>query len=379
MELQPAVQAVSRRKRKIRLLFGLFIGLLFGFTLFSNTFLALTLPKVVYITPGRGELSHTFLGSGIVKWRVEGELTANVGGKIKEVLVKEGELVKKGQELVIYDRKAAEHQLLDEQAGLSKLKLTMEGLQKSYIEAAQSGDEKSIDEAKHALKVNEIDLDVQQRRIQNLQEELVASRALLAPFDGTIVKVNAVKGLDSSGAGPEVIIANGSLGFEFEFIAPDDAVAHLEIGTKLKIQLSGSSSRQVEGRIEEIQDLNPHSEQGEGEGVTTSAIMKRLLVVIQDDALQGGERAEVQLTRTTNDVILVPDKAIHEEGDETYVLGFEERKGPLGNAFYVRKMYVTIVDSNENESAVTEGLFEQEHVILESSEPLQEGDQIRIH
>lgn len=379
MEIQPAGQALIGRKRKIRILFGLFIGLLIGFTLFSNTLKSLTLPKVALITAGRGELVHTFQGGGTVKWRMKSALTGAAGGKIKQVNVKVGELVKKGQALVVYDTKAVEYQILDEKAALDKLNISIKELQNRYIETYHNGDEKSIESARNALKVSSIDKDVLQRRIQKLQEDLSANGALTAPFDGIVTKVGAVGGQGSTGESPDVIIANQSLGFDFEFLVPADAIGLLEKGAKLDVQLSGSNARQVEGRIEEIQDAELPTQTGEGASQTMYTAMKRLIVAVQDDALQGGERAEVELTRKIDDVILVPNKAIRDEGNKKYVFGIEERNGPLGNAFYVRKRYITIIDSNETQSAVTQGLFEQEQIILESSDPLQEGDKIRVH
>lgn len=47
----------------------------------------------------------------------------------------------------------------------------------------------------------------------------------------------------------------------------------------------------------------------------------------------------------------------------------EEKKGPLGNAFHAVRRSVKVVESNEQAAAI-EGLFGQESVIVESSEPL---------
>ncbi|MBD8497907.1 efflux RND transporter periplasmic adaptor subunit [Paenibacillus arenosi] len=379
MITQPADQTLMGRKRYIRILFGLFIGLLIGFTLFSNTLKSLTLPKVALATVERGELVHTFQGGGTVKWRKESALSGAGGGKVKQVNVKVGQLVKKGQVLVVYDTKAIENQILDEKATLDKLTISTKEQENRYIEAYRSGDEINIQKARDHLKVSSIDKDVLQRKIEKLQEDLSVNGALTAVFDGVVTKVGAVEGLASTGEGPDIVLANQSLGFAVEFLAPVDAIGVLEKGAKLNVQLKGSHARQVEGRIEEIQDAEPLTSSGEDAGQTMYTAMKRLTVAIQDNALQGGEQAVVELTKTIDDVILVDNKAIHHEGDKRYIFSFEERNGPLGNAFYARKQYITIVDSNETQSAVTEGLFNQEQIIVESSAPLQEGDKIRIH
>ncbi|UNK19133.1 efflux RND transporter periplasmic adaptor subunit [Paenibacillus sp. N3/727] len=378
MEMQPASETVSGRKRRIRIFFSLFVLLLVAFTLFSNTLMALTLPKVVVTTPGRGELQHTFQGMGTVKWREETALTGAAGGEVEKVHVKEGEPVKKGAVLVVYNQQTIEHQIEDEQANLSRLKLTLEDQQNSYKEASSSGDEKAIAKAKHDMKMTGIDVDIQGRKVQRLQKDLQENSELVAPFDGIVTKVNAVEGLGSSEGESDVIIANVNLGFEFGFAAPASLIADLEKEAKLFVRIGGSNTRQVEGRIEAIKDTEPLSEPGKGENTTIYKAMKQLVIALEDKDLKGGEQAETQLIKTMSDAMIVPNDAIHKEGDKSYVLSVEERNGPLGNSFFVRQTYITIIDSNEAQSAV-EGLMEHQPIISNSSDPLQEGDKIRLH
>lgn len=379
MEFQQSEQAAMGRKRTIRLVFGLFIGLLIGFTLFSNTLATLSLPKVVLALPSKGQLVHTFTGSGVLKWKAEAPLSNNSGWKVEKVHVKEGELVKKGQTLVTYNQEAAEQQILDEQASLKKLKLSQEGLKRNFIEASQEADEKAIESAKHAIGISKIDLEVQERRIQKLQKDLKTSGMLVAPFDGVVTKVGATEGLPSDGA-PDIVVSNGSLGFEFEFIAPATMTASLQSGENLKVRVEGSRALQVEGRIEHIQNALSSNQASapDGKGTNTGVSMKLVRITLKNQNVKGGEKAQVELTEMTDDAILVPNKAIRDDGGGKYVFGIEEKNGPLGNAFYIRKLPVTVIDSDESVSVVTEGLFEQEQIVIESSEPLQAGDKIRI-
>ncbi|WP_258960874.1 efflux RND transporter periplasmic adaptor subunit [Paenibacillus aquistagni] len=377
--MQSVSHAMSGRKRTIRLLFGLFIGLLIGFTLLSNTIVSLTLPKVSLITTSNGELVHTFRGSGTVKWREEAVLTGSAGGKVQEVRVKEGEQVKKGEVLVVYEQKAIKQLIEDEQAALDKMNVSLNEFQLNYIEARQSGDVKSIASAESALKLSEININVQEGKIQKLKTNMSESSVLTAPFDGIVTKVNVVEGFDVTEGKPEVTVANKTSGFGLELRVPYDAAVHLEVGAKLQVKLIGSNTRQVEGSIAEIKDAEYIGPPDGMESTGTHIEMKRLLITIQDKSLQGKEKAEVELTRTTDETILVPTKAIRDEGDQKYVFGIEERKGPLGNEFYVVKLKIKVVDSNETQSAVSEGLFGSQQIIVESSVPLQEGDRIRVH
>ncbi|WP_245700204.1 efflux RND transporter periplasmic adaptor subunit [Paenibacillus glacialis] len=380
MGLQHTEQANSGRKRTIRIFSGLFIGLLIVFTLLSNTLMSLTLPKVAVVEPKRGQLVHMFQSSSVLMWKAEVALTNSTGWKVTKVDVKEGDLVKKGQTLVTYDRKEAEQQILDEQASLKKLKLTMEELQGSFKEASWSGDENSIGNTKREIEISKIDQGVQQRKIQKLQEYLINNSTIVAPFDGIVTKVNATEGLISSNGGPDVQMSNGSLGFMFELLAPANIASMLKIGEKIDVQVDGSQIKQAEGQIAEILDANSVEEgtTGQGETTTLNSQMKRLLITIQDGSFKRGDIVKVELTKpSAGNTILISNKAIHEDGSGKYVYRIEERNSPLGNAFYIKRVSITVVDSNDQESAVTGGIFEQDQIVVDSSQPLQDGNKVR--
>ncbi|WP_286154954.1 efflux RND transporter periplasmic adaptor subunit [Bacillus sp. FJAT-27264] len=367
----------AKRKKIIAIISGVFLGLLILFTLFSNTLMSLTLPKVALVTASRGDLSHEFQSSGVLKWKAETELNSSSGWKVKKVMVKKTDVVQKGQTLITYDSKDINQQIKDEQGSLAKLKLSTSSLQYAVMEAMQGGDEKTINDATTSYKSHEIDIETQQRRIQKMRDDVKENSKLVAPFAGMVTKVNAIEGFPSSG--PDVMISNQSLGLSLEISLPAPAVAQLKSGDELDVQVNGKETRQVKGQIENIQEgdpVNPDS----GESATGNSIvpMKKLLLSVQDPAAKEGEVAQVDLTQTLEDVLLVPNAAIHDEGGKKYVFGIEQKDGPLGNAFYVRKVYVTVDDANASQSAVTGGLFDQESIIIESSEPLQEGDKIRM-
>ncbi|MCY7484639.1 efflux RND transporter periplasmic adaptor subunit [Paenibacillus alvei] len=253
-------------------------------------------------------------------------MSNNSGWRVEKVLVKEGEPVKKGQTLVIYNKEAAEQQILDEQASLKKLKLSQEELKRNFIEASQKADEEAIAAAKNALGISEVDLEVQERRIQKLQHDLKANGMLIAPFDGVVTKVGATEGLPSGGA-PDVVISNKSFGFEFEFLAPATMAAPLEAGESVKVRVEGSQALQVEGRIEHIQNAVSSYQTGAPDGKRTNAevSMKLVRITMKNQDIKGGEKAQLELTKVTDDALLVPNKAIRDDGGQKYVFGIEEK------------------------------------------------------
>ncbi|MBH5320916.1 biotin/lipoyl-binding protein [Paenibacillus sp. GSMTC-2017] len=370
----------SGHKRMLRILFGCFIGMLLLFTLFSNTLLSLTLPKVATVEARNGELVHRYQGSGVLKYRDEFPLMNTMGWKVTNIAVKEGDLVKKGDTLVVYDSKEAEQQIEDEQANLQKLKLGAEESQHLFKEATINGDETIIRNAKRDMQMEEIEIKTMNRKIEQLQNELVSNSKLIAPFTGIVIKVNAVEGLNASNEGADIILANGNKGLEFEFTAPAKVTANLKLKEKIAVNISSTAgNKKVEGVIAEIENTNAvNSGIAENEDAVAIVPMKRILITINDFEARNGDSVVVDLVnKTEEEILLLPNKAIHEDGSGSYVYIVEGKQGPLGNTFYARRVSITVIDSNEHESAVED--FAMNTIILESSHPLQDGGKIRTN
>ncbi|WP_010268231.1 efflux RND transporter periplasmic adaptor subunit [Paenibacillus senegalensis] len=386
MELQQSEQALSSRKKYLRVIFSLFAGLLIVFTLFSNTLLTMTLPKVATVQPRPGHIEYHYTGSGVVRPREVVDLTQLEGWKVEKVHVQEGDLVSKGQTLVSYDSSEEEWQVKLENANLMKMKMRMEELQHEYIEVAKTGDPSKMQSAKAAIESYKMDLEIQEQRIQMMQERLASNREMVAPVDGLVKKLNAKEGLSGTGGGPDIQLYNVSQGFEFELQLPTDIADMLKVGEKLVVEIKGTSANQVEGEIVEIENSSVASEgndyQGEhqGSGMAANPSVKTVLVTLQDNTLQGGEQAQVDLNMKSasgSEMLLVSNLAIREDPSGQYVYTISERSGPLGNAFYVNKTYITVTEANDKESAV-QGVFNQSQIVIESSHPLQEGDRVRM-
>jgi hypothetical protein len=158
------------------------------------------------------------------------------------------------------------------------------------------------------------------------------------------------------------------MGYQLDLQIPTEVADALTIGETTEVRLPGQNSRIVEGEIAGL-------EQDVSDGRQTD----RLTILLQDQSLANGDRAEVKIRKKGKDgALIISNAAIHKDQSGTYVYVIEERKGPLGNAFYASRRDVTVVNANEHAAAIGAGLFQQESVIVESSEPLVEGSRVRI-
>lgn len=62
-----------------------------------------------------------------------------------------------------------------------------------------------------------------------------------------------------------------------------------------------------------------------------------------------------------------------------YVFVVEEQPGALGNVFVARKVNIKFSERNDKETMIqTDSIYEQDKIILDSSEPLQDGNRVRL-
>ncbi|MFF2092783.1 efflux RND transporter periplasmic adaptor subunit [Paenibacillus sp. NPDC058174] len=375
--------AARSRKRRIRLIAALFFGLLIVLTLTGNTLQALTMPKVYTAQTKKGELAHAFKGSGTIVPAEIRELVNPAGWKVAQVLVKQGDRVSKGQALVQYDDSEAKQQLAEAQSALKKLQLSMEGLEHSYIQAVTDGDESAKLSAKLAIETAKLDIADQKQRIQLQQAGRAENRQLVAPFDGVVAEIGATEGLGSSVV-PDIKLTNAAKGFRVEMQIPSTIAELLSEGDKLELQLTGDEGRIMEGKITGMKSDSAGGNTGElagggtgglGQGVGSTTVVT---LGVEGKGVKGGERALLNLSKVKSEAaILVPNDAVHKDVDGAYVYTVEEHQGPLGNAYYVKRTPIEIADANETTTAVSGGLFDQQNVIVSSSEPVIDGVRVR--
>ncbi|SFJ85806.1 MULTISPECIES: efflux RND transporter periplasmic adaptor subunit [unclassified Bacillus (in: firmicutes)] len=410
-------QVVARKKRNIKIISSLFIGLLIILTLFSNTLANWNLPKVTTDKPRNGQLTQTFTGNGELLPQEEAKLSnSSVEAKVKEVHVKEGDRVKKNQLLVTYDSKKSEQEILDEEATLQINKLALNDAQANYNEAKKNQQENrsndqpnneqdnqqenksnnqpnggisetSIQSLKTAVESKKIEISVQERKIKNLKEELEKSKNLIAPFDGVVTKINAKKDQLSAKEEGDIILSDESKGFKVELQVPSDLAMHLKVGEKIEMK---GNAKSLEGELIEIKNIESNEnerleeqgkQQDEQKGEQTPATpqpQKRILVKVQGEELKKGEQVEAKLTKQITKGVLIPNKVIKRDNQGTFVYTIEEKKGPLGNAFYIEKSPITVGESNGQETIVLEGVYEKDQIVLDSSEPLKKGERVKV-
>lgn len=163
-------------------------------------------------------------------------------------------------------------------------------------------------------------------------------------------------------------------GFEFLFAVESENTALFEIGSKVSVRLAKDNTL-VNGVIQEIKAASKENSEDSSEDTGYQVV-----VSVSDDGLRGGEQVSLDIKKESNEKgYVLPKKWVHKDTTGSYVFVIEEKKSSLGNTFNARKAYIITGDSTEDEVVAVSGLSPDDEIIIESSEPLQEGNRIRVY
>lgn len=75
---------------------------------------------------------------------------------------------------------------------------------------------------------------------------------------------------------------------------------------------------------------------------------------------------------------VVPTNCIHKDNDGDFILIVEAKDSPLGNRYFVRRVDVSVITSDESQSAIDAPLYGSESIVTSSSKPIKAGSQVRL-
>ncbi|WP_339371981.1 efflux RND transporter periplasmic adaptor subunit [Paenibacillus elgii] len=361
----------AKRKRNIRIAAALFFGLMLLMTFFSNTYQQLTYPKVRTVTSVYQQLSYAIKGEGTLTPRKIESVYDNSGWKVALIEAKVGDEVKKGQRLLTLDVTAARNELLDEEALYKRKQLKQELLQTAYIAAGRDpSSEADLLQARVNIEDLKLEMQIQERKLSGMREALSKQQFVVAPLDGIVTEVNADLGVPAAPGKPVVQIADQSQGLGWKLVVENERVRGLEVGTKVELYVNGNRQNLIRAIVAEIKDA---------EATANAAAGKQLSFQVTATELKGGEAVGIHWERKFGQAtMMVPKDVVRSDAQGHFVYIVEERKGPLGNQFTIRKRYVTLGEADERNQEILGGLEGDVKIVTESSEPVNEGDLVRM-
>lgn len=146
-------------------------------------------------TVTKGDIVVNVSGAGSVTATETGKVKTKDAGTVAEVLVKEGDNVKKGQTLITFEGDDLSDNLKQEQTSLTSLEEDLQDKQEQYKKLAVAGaSEDELASAKRSIEKAKTDIASQIEKIAAVQEDMIPPDPLTAPIDGTVTAVNIASG-----------------------------------------------------------------------------------------------------------------------------------------------------------------------------------------
>lgn len=332
-------------------------------------------------------LSPTVLASGTLTYESQVTLAPEVTGRVKEILVKEGDQVARDQLLMRLDPKLPQAAIEQSKAQVRQSRLRIERAQVDFdaqgtklkrFEALKANgmvDANSLQELSSARDLAEVDLRTSREQLsQSLAqlaqaEEQLAKTEIRSPLDGKVtaiyVKVGQTAVPSFSGiAGSVLLDVADTTSIDAEINVDETDIANVKVGAEARVVPAAFPDKTLSGKVDQVA-IAPRQQSG----LNKSYPVRIRLVTTEDMVFHPGMscRAEV-LTGAGGDVKLlaVPVQALRYEDNEDKS---SKAAKSLANVF-------VYADGRAKKRAVTTGTADDSHVAITSG--LKEGEQIVV-
>ena len=223
----------------------------------------------------------------------------------------------------------------------------------------------AISNAKDKLDMDELSENIEkQRALVEKYEANSVDAKIVADIDGQVNNLSATTGSETSMGQTLCEIVVTDLGYICEINLNAEQSKRVRTGDDVTISNNWWSN--IKGTIASVRNdpKNP------GQNKIATITLEGDVTVGQSLSLTIGEKGQ------TYDSV-VPNSAVREDNNGKFVLSVEAKSSPLGNRYIARRVDVTVIASDDTNSAVS-GVAGGEFIITTSTKPISAGMQVRM-
>lgn len=208
-------------------------------------------------------------------------------------------------------------------------------------------------------------IDEQKEVVAELEKEQ-GTTEITAPVDGTVLSLKYVAGETIEQGSTVSTIQVAGKGFTMSVSVPNDKVRLISVGDEAEITNSWWYS-DVHARIMAIKPDPANPSQG------------KVVVFELEGDVNAGQTLSFSVGRkSANYDNIVPNSAIHEDSKGKFIYKINSKNTPLGNRYIIERVDVTILASDDNQSAVSGALEGWDYIVTTTSKPIDDGTEVRL-
>ena len=322
-----------------------------------------TIP-VTIVQPVIADLTETLRLSGSLTAEKQAMLSPRMDGLVKEVLVDAGYRVEQGDTLLRLDPAISQQQLAqakaasrEAQAGVIEAKRLVEEAQRlrgeNYISATELANrEANLALAEAALAAAEAN--------ENTRAEELRRHVLPAPFAG-VISAKMTEAGEWINRGDEVLELVALDKVRLDVNAPQEQFASISKNSKVSIYPDALPGKQLPGKITVLVPVS---------NAQARSFLVRIVLEDADANLLPGTSATAEIKLDSG--LSVPRDAVlrHPDGGRSVFTVSSDNK--------VTRKQVTVSHEGNQSVVITDGISQQDRIVLRGNEVLQEGDAVRI-
>lgn len=220
----------------------------------------------------------------------------------------------------------------------------------------------------------ELDLAKANKDIADKREEIAKLKeksmgaAITAPVAGTVTSLAYVAGETTKPEEAAAVIQVEGKGFSLSFAVTNEQAKKVQVGDVAELQ----NAWYYEDVQAILAAIKPDPESGG---------QKKLLVFdVTGTSIQAGQALNLSVgQRSAEYELVVPNSAIREDSNGKFILTVESKSSPLGNRYIATRVDVEVLASDDNNTAISAGLYGYEYVITTSTKPVEAGKQVRLN
>ena len=219
------------------------------------------------------------------------------------------------------------------------------------------------------LDLSKASKDIAQKKeeIAKLKEKSMGS-AIKAPVAGTVTSLAYVAGETTKPEEAAAVIQVEGKGFTVSFSVTNEQAKKVQVGDVADLQ----NAWYYEDAKAVLSAIKPDPE---------SAGQKKLLVFdVTGSSIQAGQSLSLSVGQKSAEYeLVVPNSAIREDSNGKFILIVESKSGPISNRYIATRVDVEVLASDDNNTAISAGLYGYEYVITTSTKPVEAGKQVRLN
>ncbi|WP_226658704.1 efflux RND transporter periplasmic adaptor subunit [Pseudalkalibacillus hwajinpoensis] len=330
------------------------------------------------------EMKSTIMTPGTLAMADESTLYQDASkGVLKEILVKEGDTVKKGDPVVRYENKDLDMEKEQNEINIESLYLRINSLdkQEKRLKEKQSdlADDVGDEEAEETMEA-EIDQVKMDKRMANLDlrqallqrdrlKQKISELEVTSDISGIVLEVNDASIPESTQMEKPLLRIGSMKNLIVEGTLSEYDTLNIEAGQRVTITTDVLPNEEWEAEIMEVGYL-PQASSTEA---NTSAVQYPVSVKFNDPEdvdLKPGFQMILEIETDSHEALTVPLEAVQQDGDESFVFVVEDGKAV--------KRQIETGTSTTKRIEVTKGLSEKAQVVVEAPDHLKDKMEVTV-